>query len=146
MPVEHHTRWPEKFCTIRRHGGHEHYALEPSARTSGCMAEVGLSIIIPQRTGIYKSPASIYPHRSLPFSKRVLSFHHKDPPVGVSAIDVEPSVVIADCRSPYAVSVLDTGDTLWLELVCVISKGSTNEFPIDEVFRMKDRKSWKIIE
>ena len=146
VPIENHSGRPNKFCPIGRHGCHEQHTLDSRPRTGTTMAQIGLSILIPEGTGVDEATAFINPHRLFPLPAGVLGTHHKDSAVRIPAINVEPAVMIADCRSPYAVPVLNPGRSKRFESILVVGQGSSNQLPVDKVPGMQDRQPGEEIE
>ena len=147
MPVEYHTGRTDEFRAVRRHGRNEHDALEPGAGACGCMAQVGLAVIVPQRAGIDESAALVNPDRVLPRAARILSLHHEYAAIRVSAINIEPAFVVADRRSPCAVAVLNRRRTQGFEIIYIIvGKRRTDKFPVHQILGMQNRQPREVVE
>ena len=109
VSVIHYAALSEQACAVRRHRRHEEHALVAGAAACASVRQICLAVLVPKRAWIYESLSLHHPYRVVPLTARVSGLHHEDAPVRVSAVDVELSVVIADCRSPYSVSVLRYG-------------------------------------
>ena len=114
VSVEDDAGRPEQMRPVGGHRRHEQHALEPGTRTGRRMREPGLSVFIPQRTGIDETFGFHHPDRVFPTATRVLCPNHENTPVRIAAEDIEPAFVVTDGRRPDPVSVLDLGPEIVL--------------------------------
>ena len=128
--------------THRQHGGETRAAVGPP------VDKVAPSVVIPKRCSVDIAFTTDDTDGFLPFPLRVLCFHHIHAEVRVTPIDVIPSVMIADRRRPHPVAVTWCAKMLHHLFVAFIEFGQriTDDFPVDQIFRVEDRQSWHTLE
>ena len=113
------------------------------------MRKVGLAVFVPKRAAVNYALALLHPDDRPPRPCRVLCLGHEETLVRVTAIDVEPPVVITYGRSPHIVAVLDllvpveVGTFVFREYGIVVGQGMSDEFPVHQVGAMEDLQSWE---
>ena len=71
------------------------------------MRKISLAVFIPERAAVDKTFFLHHPGDRFPRTAWILCLGHEETLVWVAAIDVEPSVVIADRGCPYIVAMLN---------------------------------------
>ena len=108
------------------------------------MRKVGLAVFVPQGAAVNHALALLHPDDRLPRACRVLCLGHEETLVGVTAIDVEPPVVITNSGSPHVITVLnflvpvEVGTFVLRENGIVVGQGMSDEFPVHKVGTMED--------
>ena len=75
-----------------------------------------------------------------------MSLGHKQALVGIAPVDIEPTVVIADSRSPHVVAMLNTlvpvdvGAAVFGQHGIVVLECSSDDFPVYEVGAVQDQE------
>ena len=108
MSVIYNARWTCDSRSVGRHGSHEEHRLHSRSRTSATMREISLSVLVPERAAVNHSLTGLHAYGSRPCASWILCLCHKQSLVGVAPIDIKPSVVMANGRSPHIVAMLNT--------------------------------------
>ena len=104
----------KKRTSVRSHRSDEQNAFQSGTTSGASVGEVGLAVLIPERTRVYIALSLDDPYRIAPLSSRVGRRDHEYPAVRISAINVELSVVVSYGRRPYAVAVLWYGSPYFI--------------------------------
>ena len=142
MAVKNNAGRPFQAGSIGRERCHKDHALVRGAGPGAAMGQIGLSILIPERARVDKALFPHHPHRLRPAPARIPGAHHKNAPVRVSHVNVEPAVMVADGRCPDAVPVfyaLPEGRV-------IVPQGSAGEFPVHQVLRLQDGQARETVE
>ena len=142
MAVKNNAGRPFQAGSIGRERCHKDHALVRGAGPGAAMGQIGLSILIPERARVDKALFPHHPHRLRPAPARIPGAHHKNAPVRVSHVNVEPAVMVADGRCPDAVPVFYA----FPESRLIVPQGSAGEFPVHQVLRLQDGQARKTVE
>ena len=106
------------------------------------MYQISSTVLVPQRAGVDDAFGSLDQYGFRPGAARILRTHHVDAAVGVAPIDIIPTVVETDCRSPHAIAV-----RCGIEIRVVHARQRIiDEFPVNKVGRMQHGQTGHTIE
>ena len=118
-------------------------AFQSGTATCVSVYQIDSAVFVPQRTGVDNAFSGLYQYRFTPRTFRFGSFRHECTLVGVAPEYIEFTVVMADTRSPHAVSVFRTFVVYrWNG----IGKSCSHDAPVYQVFGMKNLKPRNAVE
>ena len=144
VSVIYDTRGSDHLGAVGRHGCNKEDRFHAGTRTGTTMRKVGLAVLVPKGAAVNHSLALLHPDDGLPRACGVLCLGHEEALVGVTAIDVEPTVVITNGRCPYVVAVLyllapvEVGAFEFRENGIVVGQGMSDDLPVHQVGAMED--------
>src|SRR4030095_7422918 len=112
--------------------------LDTRATVRKGMYQISVAIVVPERTRIDPSFCALDQEWCASWSSRIFSLDHVDAVIRIGIEDVEITVVISNCRRPDTVTMLRSGKHIY---GCLILKCVTDDSPVNEIFRVKDRKA-----
>ena len=148
VTVEDYNRFRNGFCPFCIHLAHRQHTGKATARVCPSVHQVTTTVIVPKRCGVNHALTFDNTDRVIPFAGRIFRFHHKHTIIWITPINVVFPVMVADARSPYAVTMtyackvaLHLFVTSIERLQCI-----TNNSPIDQILRMQDGETWCTLE
>ena len=138
VPVEHQRTIVQQAGSIRIHAAYQQRASHGRTAGGEGVHEVGLAVVVPERTGIDPALSAFDQQRRAPGTGGGFGLHHVDAEIGIGIEDVDFAVVAADGGRPGAVAVsrpvVDVERRLGGE-------GVSDQFPVHQVFGMEDRQA-----
>ena len=107
MSVVNGATWCDGFRSFRIHFKYCQNALNSGTTSRIGMRHIRPTVLIPKRTRVNQPFAGLYHHGFRPFSGRIFGFHHVNPEIRVTPIDVKFIVMKTDGRRPNSVAMLN---------------------------------------
>ena len=108
------------------------------------MYHIHFAVFVPKRTSVDDAFTRFHQYRLSPRSFRIFGFYHESTLIGISPEDVKLTVVMADGRCPYAVTMFRTfGSFYWGQSV---RYGSANDSPVHQIFGVEYLQSGQTVE
>ena len=153
VPVEDDAALGLACQAVCRQFAHHEHALHSCTRACQGMHQIDPSVLVPQRAGVDKAFPGFHQHRLFPLQRkclyrpaRCLAAHAVHTAVGVAVVDIEPPLVEADARCPYAATVLGAVACSLLGARHTPSQRCIYEAPMHQVPRVQNLQTRDAVE